>query len=474
MTPQKFHNALFFLIQTISIGGCSPCRGAAKICQVIFSEVAARFFVVLKFTNPLGKNALLRSQAPHSRLTEQDTSSRWTSVLQQAHTSRVTRSKRSMALASACGMALLLPTTLSTQSNAQSETHVTASNAPLAPVTAVAPLPEAKAVNPEVKAGETEVAEAKIPEVKAPEVKPAPKATIKLPAITKKMVVAPQLHLQLVVGGHTQTAQVEAPNPLSVGAALKAAGVAVGTLDRVSPEATAPARDGMTIRVQKVASTLLKRTIPVPAQLLYRPSTTIKAGTSQQIQSPRTGHIEIVERVWTLNGKVTGREFVSKRLAVAPQPRIIALGARSNVMPGNVAPHRRYASAKGYINSFRGGSPRDRMMSLVPENQSSDLSTLRPVRCLENVVTTGYSAGPAGGSISNYTATGVRCTYGAVAVDPRLIPLGTTLYIEGYGYGFACDTGGAIKGKHIDLAFDSARAAMAHGKQRSRVWILGR
>ena len=429
----------------------------------------------------------MRSQAPHSRLTEQDMSSRWTSVLQQAHTSRVMRSKRSMALASACVMALLLPTTLSTQSKAQSETPVTEPVAPLSPVADVAPLPETKVATPEVKAGETEVSEAKTPEAKVPEVKapeakaseakspaPTPKATIKLPAITKKLVTTPKLHLQLVVGGHAQTAQVEAPKPLSVGAALKAAGIAVGTLDRVSPKATTPARDGMTIRVQKVASTLSKRTIAVPAQLLYRPSTAIKAGTSQQIQSPRVGHIEIVERVWTLNGKVTGREFVSKRLAVAPQPRIIALGARSNVMPGNVAPHRRYASAKGYINSFRGGSPRDRMMSMVPENQSSDLSTLRPVRCLENVVTTGYSAGPAGGSISNYTATGVRCTYGAVAVDPRLIPLGTTLYIEGYGYGFACDTGGAIKGKHIDLAFDSARAAMAHGKQRSRVWILGR
>lgn len=437
--------------------------------------MADSFFVVLKFTNPLGKNASLRSQAPHSRRTEQDYSSRWTSVLQQAHTSRATRSKRSMALASAFCMALLLPTTLSTQSNAQSETPVAASNttvaSPLSPVTNVAPLPDTQVEAPQN-------AEAKVaPEAKVvPSVPVTTKSPISAPkvATAPKAVSVPKLRLQLVVGGHSQVAQVEAPKPLSVGAALKAAGVTVDTLDRVSPAVTTPARDGMTVRVQKVANSLSKRIITVPAQLLYRPSTAIKAGTSQQIQSPRAGKIEIVERVWTLNGKVTGREFVSKRLAVAPQPRIVALGARSNVMPGNVRPHRRYASAKGYIKSFRGGSPRDRMMSMVPENQSSDLSTLRPVRCIENVVTTGYSAGPAGGAISNYTATGVRCTYGAVAVDPRLIPLGTMLYIEGYGYGFACDTGGAIKGKHIDLAFDSARTAMSHGKRRSRVWILGR
>ncbi len=351
-----------------------------------------------------------------------------------------------MALASACGIALLLPTTLSTQSNAQSETPAKANNTPGAPlvaVTSVAPLPDAKT-------GTTTA-----------------NAVALLPA-------APKLSLRLVVGTQSQNASIEATTNLTVGAALKAAGIIVNVLDRVSPDASTLAREGMTIRVQRVTNELSKRTIPVPAQLLYRPSTAIKAGSQQQVQSPRTGKIEIVERVWTLNGKVTGREFVSKRLAVAPQPRIIALGARSNVMPQNVRPHRRYANAAGYVNSFRGGSPRDRMMSVVPENQSSDVTTLRPIRCIDNVVTTGYAAGRAGGSIGSWTATGVRCTYGAVAVDPRLIPLGTKLYIEGYGYGFACDTGGAIKGKHIDLAFDSARAAMNHGKQRARVWILGR
>ena len=42
-----------------------------------------------------------------------------------------------------------------------------------------------------------------------------------------------------------------------------------------------------------------------------------------------------------------------------------------------------------------------------------------------------------------------------VAVDPHFMPLGTRLYIEGYGYAVAADTGGAIKGNRIDLAIDS-------------------
>ncbi len=260
---------------------------------------------------------------------------------------------------------------------------------------------------------------------------------------------------------------------LTVGQALLAMGISVGVLDHVTPDLKALAYNGLSIRVQQVGNRLSKKHTAVPAQLLYRPTTAIRAGATQQIQAPRQGQIEIIERVWTLDGKATRREFVSKRLAIAPQPRIIALGARSTVMPENIRPHKRYARAQGYINSYRGGSPRDRM-NAQGAIQSSDTSTLRPIRCLENVLATGYSAGPAGGGLSNWTATGVFCTYGAVAVDPRVIPLGSKLYIEGYGYGFACDTGGAIKGKHIDLAFDSPGAAMNHGKTRVRVWVLGR
>ena len=52
----------------------------------------------------------------------------------------------------------------------------------------------------------------------------------------------------------------------------------------------------------------------------------------------------------------------------------------------------------------------------------------------------------------------VRCGYamhsGLVAVDPRIIPLHTNVYVPGYGLGNACDTGSAIVGKRIDLGYD--------------------
>ena len=59
-----------------------------------------------------------------------------------------------------------------------------------------------------------------------------------------------------------------------------------------------------------------------------------------------------------------------------------------------------------------------------------------------------------------------------MAVDPHVIPLGTRLYIPGYGFAIADDTGGAIKGHVIDLAFDSHQEAINFGVRHITVYIL--
>lgn len=72
----------------------------------------------------------------------------------------------------------------------------------------------------------------------------------------------------------------------------------------------------------------------------------------------------------------------------------------------------------------------------------------------------------------NFTSRGNPLHKGLVAVDPYVIPLGTRLYIPGYGYAVADDTGGAIKGNRIDLAFDSRSEALQFGVQYVKVYIL--
>ena len=74
----------------------------------------------------------------------------------------------------------------------------------------------------------------------------------------------------------------------------------------------------------------------------------------------------------------------------------------------------------------------------------------------------------------NRTASGMKAAVGVVAVDPKVIPLGSKLYIEGYGYAVAGDTGGAIKNNRIDLFFNTERECVNYGvKNNVKVYVLG-
>ncbi len=70
------------------------------------------------------------------------------------------------------------------------------------------------------------------------------------------------------------------------------------------------------------------------------------------------------------------------------------------------------------------------------------------------------------------TATGMKPQVGVVAVDPKVIPLGTELYVEGYGQAIAGDTGGAIKGHRIDLFFNTRGEALKFGRKNLRVRVM--
>jgi 3D (Asp-Asp-Asp) domain-containing protein len=69
------------------------------------------------------------------------------------------------------------------------------------------------------------------------------------------------------------------------------------------------------------------------------------------------------------------------------------------------------------------------------------------------------------------TYTGTWPSRGTIAVDPDMIPLGTKLWVEGYGFGIAEDTGGAIKGNIVDVFLESEDACWRWGRRNVKVRV---
>lgn len=88
------------------------------------------------------------------------------------------------------------------------------------------------------------------------------------------------------------------------------------------------------------------------------------------------------------------------------------------------------------------------------------------------MIATAYTKSIEEGTHKGITRSGTQVSRGTVAVDPRVIPLGTKLYVENYGHAVALDTGGAIKENRIDLYMETKDEAFEFGRKEVRVWII--
>jgi 3D (Asp-Asp-Asp) domain-containing protein len=201
----------------------------------------------------------------------------------------------------------------------------------------------------------------------------------------------------------------------------------------ISPSKAKP-DDSNSSRSEAVIVKQIEQREPIPYPTLRKSSSELRSGTSKTVRAGINGEKQLVYRV-TLNGEnEVKRELISSKVAKKPVPEILAIG------------HRGFLASRGYFSG----------------------------RKSINMIATGYSGSAAenGGRSSGRTATGLKIGHGVVAVDPKFIPLGTRLYIEGYGYAVAADTGGAIKGNRIDLGFDTRSAGNRVGRRKVTVHIV--
>jgi 3D (Asp-Asp-Asp) domain-containing protein/septal ring factor EnvC (AmiA/AmiB activator) len=95
----------------------------------------------------------------------------------------------------------------------------------------------------------------------------------------------------------------------------------------------------------------------------------------------------------------------------------------------------------------------------APIAAAETTSTPAPVGGTQMIVSsTGYC-------LRGTTATGIQAGWGTIAVDPAVIPLGTKMFVPGYGDGVAADTGSAVSGRVIDVWFPTCAQALQWGRR---------
>ncbi len=173
----------------------------------------------------------------------------------------------------------------------------------------------------------------------------------------------------------------------------------------------------------------------IPSTVQYQFSRLVGPGRIQKAQSGKPGSLNKTYEVIIKNGKPVSKKLI-KEERIEPTPTVFVMGKSGY-------PTSRSAFSRGKV--------------LVME-------------------ATAYDPSPAtiGPGATGYTRMGLRATYGHVAVDPRVIKLGTMVFVEGYGFAIASDTGSAIKGNRIDLCFDSRATALAFGRKKVKVHVLSK
>lgn len=233
----------------------------------------------------------------------------------------------------------------------------------------------------------------------------------------------------------------------TVADALIAAGIDPSANPAVTPPLTAKLAPEMTVSVPDVFVRVVQEESEVPASIRKRKDASLPEGARRVVKEGRPGKVLRVYRVVVAGGVETEPVLTAERIVTRPQARVIALGTGTN------------EASRAVTVSSAAAAVRHTKIPHKPEGGRS-----------MRVLATGYS--PQQPDLSSTTATGARARRGVIAVDPSVIPLGTRVYVPGYGYAVAADTGGAIRGAHIDLCFDTVGEARAWGRRTVTIVIL--
>lgn len=248
---------------------------------------------------------------------------------------------------------------------------------------------------------------------------------------------------------------------------------------RVTPEPETPTADGMIIRVVHITHETEEYLRADPYETVYCLDETLAPGQEKVISQGTEGSTYCTDWVTYEDGVEVDRTTVAQQIISAPVDMVVGRGLDRTVMEQEGADrvYTRFLNTLGF-GSHESPGPGG---AVVKDNGHEIITadgTVIPYRKKLNVEATAYSY-EKWSEKWHVTAVGTKSRYGAIAVDPRIIPYGTEMYVVSndgeYIYGFCtAEDCGAFEGYKIDLYFDKEDDCWIFGRRRCTVYILGR
>jgi len=239
-----------------------------------------------------------------------------------------------------------------------------------------------------------------------------------------KIIVTRAFKVKIIADGQTREV---ISTPMMVKEVIKLAGFELGSEDIVKTVLTEKTKPNQEIEVIRVSSEQIQVEEPIAYGVERTIDNNLEKGLTRTTQTGKDGLALNTVKIIYHNGQEVKREITDSQVIAEPVNRVIAMGNITNVS--------------------RSGSSFD----------------FREAR---------YMVASAYTYTGNRTATGQQPAVGMAAVDPGVIPLGTRLYIEGYGYAQAADTGSSIKGDRLDLFMEDRTQCLSWGRRSVKVYIL--
>lgn len=270
--------------------------------------------------------------------------------------------------------------------------------------------------------------------------------------------------VDLVVGGKARQLYTY---ETSVRELLAREGIRLQKEDRVAPDPDTRVTEGTLITVNTTRRAMLTQEQLVPFEIEEVEDPTLPEGEQLVTASGRPGVRTKKYQLTLTNGLSKEKKLIGDQVTQTPVKQVVKVGTKPVETPVE-AP---------VFNEEQATNP----LAETPKADTDlDFASAKSLM----VEATAYTNDPASNGSRLYngralTATGYDVTdtityqgMPIIAVDPKVIPLGTKVYVEGVGLAIALDTGGAIKGNKIDVLVDGEQKAKTFGRKQLQVWVI--